>query len=183
MRNLLLTFSLAALLMLTACPSTSVQPPIDPSLCKDSVSETREGEPFIEKMFIASSDIATIYCRGQSDEVNLEFGIKETANFSGEAVVFLGIVEVLANGNTPQAAHLILDADGTNTNSTVFRNVVTANQLRRGLNTDLTFKLKENAPVGNYALVLQLFEGSVTDPQRVNNDNLLGRTWFNFEVK
>ncbi|MEX2534900.1 MAG: hypothetical protein WD273_04790 [Trueperaceae bacterium] len=96
------------------------------------------------------------------------------------AVLFLNVVLSDPGRNYPQAGHLVFS--GASEHPSIFRKVLTGDQLRRGLETQLTFDTSMRAPPGEYVLVLQLFRGNRTNPHRLNVADRIGMVAFPFTV-
>lgn len=109
----------------------------------------------------------------QAAEGNVTIFIKlvdESAEFN-QAVLFLNIVELLEDGRTPQAAHLIFTK--ASESPKMFRRAYTRAELLKGVQTELTFKLRERAKPSTYGLVLQVFNGDNTNPNSVTAEQRL----------
>jgi hypothetical protein len=97
------------------------------------------------------------------------------------AVAFLNVVKASPEENYPQAAHLIF-ADASETPS-LFRLPLDAEAWREGRRVQLSFALKPDAPPGKYFLVVQLFRGRNTDPNRVRVRDRLALVLHAFTVE
>lgn len=121
-----------------------------------------------------------VYLQGQGDEVELRIVLNDPAETLKEGVLFLNVVERDAARGWPQAAHKIFtSAEET---PAVFRQPYTGTALRTGVTTSLAFELRAKAKPGDYALVVQLYEGSVTDPNRVSANNRVALKAFHFSI-
>ena len=131
----------------------------------------------LPKFEIAAS-MASSYQQGQADDVSISLKLTDAeVNFT-EAVVFLNVVENAPP--YPQAAHRIF-ASASETPK-VFQTVYSADSLREGISTSLSFGLKDNAKPGSYSLVIQVFAGANTDPHGVKPDTRVAMRSFAFEI-
>mgnify|MGYP000008368532 CR=1 FL=1 len=124
-------------------------------------------------------DLASVYTQGQQADVKFDIFLNDTADLE-QAVLFLNIVERDPAGKYPQAAHKIF-ATAKEVPS-VFRKVYTGAALSKGVETTLSFQLRDGAKVGDYSLVVQLFEGDETNPNRVKVENRLALKGFDFSI-
>lgn len=125
-------------------------------------------------------DLASTYRQGQQTNVTFAISLDDEELDLGQGVLFLNVVERDPAGKNPQAAHKIF-ATAKETPS-VFRNVYTAAELREGLKTTLAFELRDSAKAGDYTLVVQLYKGDETNPNRVKYENRLALKGFNFSI-
>ena len=119
------------------------------------------------------------YRQGQEGAITFIISA-ETLDTAFEGVLFLNVVELDEARNWPQAAHKIFAA--AKEAPTVFRVVRSGAELKGGLETELQFRLRERAKPGDYALVIQLYQGSVTDPNRVRGTDRIAMRGFNFRI-
>lgn len=126
-------------------------------------------------------NLETAYSQGQEATVNFVITLDDDALELEQGVLFLNIVERDAAGKNPQAAHKIF-ASAKETPS-VFRTVYTGAELRAGVETSLSFQLRETAKIADYSLVVQLYRGAETNPNRVKYANRLALKGFNFSIK
>lgn len=129
-------------------------------------------------VFQITSSLAPSYVQGSSDTVSISLKLAELVEGLDQAVVFLNVVE--NQPNYPQAAHKIFASAAEE--PPVFQVVQSAESLLTGVATNLSFQLKDNATVGKYSLVIQVFQGSNTDPHRVNGEERVAIQGFNFEI-
>lgn len=126
------------------------------------------------------ADLAAHYYPG--DEIVIPLTIRFVGGEpSAMAVAFLNIVERDAARGYPQAAHRLLA--GAETERQIFRVPLPGDVWQAGLNTVLRARLRADAPPGEYALVVQLFRGTNTDPHRVRVGDRLGLKAFNVTIR
>lgn len=129
---------------------------------------------------VVTENVQLVYRQGEEGNIDLTITLSDTAETVGEGVLFLNIVERDAAQTWPQAAHLIFAS--AREKESVFRIPFTGQALREGLTTSLAFKLRDHAKVGEYALVVQLYKGSETNPNRVKPEHRLSMQGFDFSV-
>lgn len=129
---------------------------------------------------VVTANVQPVYRQGEEDSIDLTIILSDTAETVGEAVLFLNIVERDAAQTWTQAAHLIFAS--AREKESVFRIPFSGQALREGLTTRLVFKLRDHAKVGEYALVVQLYKGSETNPNRVKPEHRLSMRGFDFSV-
>ena len=127
-----------------------------------------------------TTTLASSYSQGAEDAVTITVKLDEVAGFE-QGVLFLNIVERDPAQNYPQAAHKLFAS--ANEEPGIFREVVSRQALRDGLQTTLSFSLRDRAEPGDYSLVVQLFEGETTNPGRVRVENRVGLRVFDFAVE
>lgn len=133
----------------------------------------------LESVSAIHAELNASYRPGEAGEVAISFAFAAPELERG--VLFLNVVERDAARTYPQAAHLIF-ASASETPG-IFRRVYSAEQLAAGLATTLSFRLRDNAKPGDYALVLQLYQGSVSHPNRVRPEDRLVLKSFNFSIE
>lgn len=126
------------------------------------------------------SDIPEELVAGGSGVLNLEIVLDDPEGVVDEAVLFLNIVVNNRERNWPQAGHLVFS--GAAEDPAVFRRVLSGEELRAGVSTALSYEVRPGAPLDDYALVLQVFDGSQTNPHRVRAQDKLGQVGFSFRL-
>ena len=129
---------------------------------------------------VVTANVQPVYRQGEEGSIDLTITLSDTAETVGEGVLFLNIVERDAAQTWPQAAHLIFAS--ARERESVFRIPLSGRILREGLTTSLAFKLRDSAKVGEYALVVQLYKGSETNPNRVRPQDRVSMQGFDFSV-
>lgn len=104
----------------------------------------------------------------QGSVVRAEFTLAVTDGADGveQGVWFLNVVEELGGGEVRQMSTRLFSS-GTE-DGQLFRRVLSGTELRSGQSTVLELTIRDNAPPGDYLIALQLFEGTVTNPSRVD---------------
>lgn len=131
--------------------------------------------------FLFETTLEPSYNQNTEGEVDIAIKLVDEGLEFDQAVLFLNIVELLDDGRTPQAAHLIFSK--ASEEPKMFRQVYSKVELLEGVNTMLTFKLRESAKPSTYALVLQVFDGENTNPNSVTAEERLAIQTNPFEVE
>lgn len=121
------------------------------------------------------------YAPGESDSVEITVVLEDPELAVEGGVLFLNIVENNAERNWPQAMHRLFAA-GSESNG-IFQRYFTGDELRAGLQTTLSFTLRQDAPQLRYALVVQLFRGRNTNPHRVRERDRIALRAVGFRIE
>lgn len=126
-----------------------------------------------------TANVQTVYRQGEAGSIDFVITLDDAATVS-EGVLFLNIVERDAARGWPQAAHLIFAA--AREEKSVFRVLYTGRELQKGVAAGLKFTLRDRAKPGDYALVIQLYRGTETNPNRVRAADRIAMRGFDFSV-
>jgi hypothetical protein len=121
------------------------------------------------------------YAPGESDTVDIAITLNDPDLQVEGGVLFLNIVERDPERNWPQAMHRLFSA-GSESNP-IFQTYLDGEVLRAGLETSFSFTLRHDAPRTGYALVVQLFRGRNTNPNRVRVENRIALKSVSFEIE
>ena len=102
---------------------------------------------------------------GQESVARFTLQLNDEHAAVAQAVWFLNIVQALEDGEVRQVGHLLFDRARESGDG--FRRVLSGEQLRAGVSAEVAFRVSGSAPPGEYLIVLQLFEGTTTNPNRV----------------
>ena len=127
-----------------------------------------------------TANIQPEYRQGEEGSIDFVITLNDPGETVSEGVLFLNIVERDAARNWPQAAHLIF-ASASEAES-VFKVPYSGQALRVGVGTRLNFKLRDRAKTSDYALVIQIFQGAETNPNRVRVADRIALQSFDFSV-
>jgi len=127
----------------------------------------------------ATANLAPYYRPGDEIEIALAFRLVG-AEVVPVAVAFLNVVERDAARRFPQAAHKLFSS--AESQNQVFQVAKPGEVWQRGVETILRARLRFDAPPGDYAIVIQLFRGSNTNPHRVRVEDRLGLQAFNVTI-
>ena len=126
------------------------------------------------------TNIAQQYRAGVEDALTINLHIENSETLPREAVLFLSVIRLLNSGGYVQATHKIFA--NANTEPNIFRTVLTNEDLQAGIKAQVNFQLRNRIKPGKYALVLQLFSGSNTNPHRVNVNERIAMQVFHFKI-
>lgn len=99
-----------------------------------------------------------------------------------QAVIFLNVLYTEPGSDRIGEKMLPYFENGSITNP-IFNRVLTGEQIRKGLATQLFYSIRADAPTGQYTINVQVFNGGETNPNLVNYDNLIGIYNLIFEVE
>jgi len=157
---------LLSTLLLSACGYTP--PPLPP-----------EGT-YIPPELITTVSMQDSYPQGGVGTIDITVSMKDPDNVIPEAVFFLNVVEVDEVLTYPQATQALFSF--AEISEPIFGVVHKEEELDKTFSTTLKFKLKNNAPVGDYLIAIQLFRGRNTDPNATNFNYRLGLNTYNFLI-
>ncbi len=129
---------------------------------------------------LVTTNVQATYHQGETADIDFVITLNDAAETVDEGVLFLNVVERDVARGWPQAAHLIFAT--AQEKERVFRVPFSGQVLRGGLSTSLSFRLRDRAEPGDYALVVQLFRGAETNPNRVRVADRIALRGFDFSV-
>lgn len=127
-----------------------------------------------------TSNVADRYVQGTEYDLSVRLSLVDPNGRVEQGVLFLNVVEVNEEGTHPQAMHRVFAS--AETSDTAFRMPLDGATLRQGIEATVHVRLRDDAPPGTYAMVIQLFEGAQTDPHAVQVEKRLAMHSFQFEV-
>ena len=127
-----------------------------------------------------TANVQATYRQGETADIDFVITLSDAAETVDEGVLFLNVVERDAARGWPQAAHLVFAT--AQEKESVFRVPYSGRALREGVSMGLSFKLREQAKPGDYALVIQLYRGRETNPNRVRVADRIALRGFDFSV-
>jgi hypothetical protein len=133
-----------------------------------------------QQVSIEASGLQSAYLPGESGEISFFLQLHDDAGEITEGVWFLNIVKPSGGGNVKQVAHLLFAS--AQEDPVAFRRVFSGGELQEGVAAGLSFHFRSRIEPGDYDMVLQLFEGSNTDPGRVAGQRRLAIKSFPFRV-
>lgn len=165
MRLLILTL----IVLLTACTPTET-PPVDPD------------EPFSGTVDVSITPRNLVVERGERSQHSVSIKVIDPENNLDQAVAFLNVLRYTSEDRTRYEPGLDNFTDSQISND-IFQIVLTGDQLREGVQTDISYLVKAGAIPGEYNINLQLFADGITDPNDVNSNNRIAITNTIFEVR
>lgn len=126
------------------------------------------------------ANVAQQYRAGDEATLTINLHMESTETLPREAVLFLSVIRLYDSGGYVQATHQIFARAATEPN--IFRTVLTSEDLQAGIKAQVDFQLRNRIKPGKYALVLQLFSGSNSNPHRVNVNERIAMRIFPFKI-
>ena len=148
---------------------------------------TPEPSPVIElpgaapKSSISASLNGKTFRLGETSQQTLFVQLDDPDKVIDEAVVFLNVLYILPDDSGRYVRALDVFKN-PNIDPDIFKKVLSGEELRAGIETQLTYTVDEKARSGLYDLNIQIFNGSETNPSRVNFENRIGNKNIYFNV-
>jgi hypothetical protein len=169
---------LAAITLLVACSPVKPTNPCDanPDLpeCQPLPCEPDCVAPKVEFTSTISQDPKPVFQGGDSIEGSFTIKAIDPDETIGVAVIFLNLVTACQKGEpcnpVQSGGDLFASEDDVKITNDIFQKVLTGDQLRAGLETSFSGKLKKDAKPNEYSMILQVFECRNTDPVTVGED-------------
>jgi hypothetical protein len=147
----------------------------EPASCETTTVTPR----YNARILSSQTTLKSCYAPGSSDTVFMSLKLEDsTITFIAPTLVF-DIVTVDANGNTKSVAGTLLGNQAPGVNPDILRDDISKEQLLGGLEAAVSFKFSGSAAPGKYVMVLSLF----MDADAHKQENLVGRTFYDFEIK
>jgi PKD repeat protein len=143
------------------------------------VTVTQPPEPDPESVRIRQSGLQSSYPPGATASGTITIEIDDPDHTLRHAVPFINVVE--AQPPYPQAAGAI--ASSAVAEPDIFQTVYERDALEAGLTTTVTFELRQDAPKGDYDVVIQLFAGTNTNSYRVDVDDRFAMQAFPVRIE
>jgi hypothetical protein len=209
-----ISLALVLLLLLTGCPADNTTNCEDtgtcPLSCKNTSAlfrpqslNTLEFQPQDQVPKIALSTTLKpaetgkeypIYCQGDEFDGNITLTLDDPDKIIDEAVIFLNLVKcVSTTASFCKEVQQIDIRDVFDQNNSSFTPDLNkklyqgseVDNLRDGVTTVINAKLNASTPIGTYALAVQIFNCTVTDPNTVGTacaDKRIGIKSYKFQV-
>jgi hypothetical protein len=147
-----------------------------PTTCADITVEPRTNP----KLFSAQTTLKSCYAPGSSETVVMSIKLVDNTVVFVKPTIVFDIVRVSndAQKTVTSVAGDLLDGRPS-ANPNIFESDISKDQLLAGLRAAVVFKFKSSAAKGNYVMVLSLFK----DADAFNPKNLVGRIYYDFEIK
>ncbi|MDE0527779.1 MAG: hypothetical protein OXH85_03705 [Truepera sp.] len=129
---------------------------------------------------LVEADVAPSYRPGEEGLVAISVLLEDPGALVEKGVLFLNAIRYRDSEDYVQATHLLFAT--AEPDHDIFRRVLSGEALREGISTTISFRLRSRAQLGRYALVLQLFTGTNTDPHRLRQENRVGIAIFHFTL-
>jgi hypothetical protein len=138
------------------------------------------------KSFSSTTTLQDCYVPGTSETVN--FYIEpDTANLEApRTVVVFDIVQDDGNGGVRSVVPQVLDLNSIAVEPDIFREPLSVDQVRAGVEANVSFRINDSASSGEYVMVISFFR--LNDGQRPNQvtsdpNSLAGRVFYRFSVE
>jgi hypothetical protein len=118
------------------------------------------------------------YAPGAADEVFVSLKLEDSAIAFIKPTIVFDIVRLNSDNSTTSMAVKLLDGQPS-ANPDFLKKDVTKEELLAGLEASVALKFKSSAPKGKYDMVISLFK----DSDAYDGNNLVGRVFYNFEIK
>jgi hypothetical protein len=168
----------AAVMLLVACPPVGPDTcDTNPDLpeCQPNSCEPDCVPPEIEFTSTVPRDPKPTYQAGDMLEGTFTIKAIDPDETIDVVVIFLNLVTACQTGeacNPVQAGgDLFASEDDITISNDIFQKVITGEELRAGLETTFSGKLKSDAKPDEYSMILQVFECRNTDPNTVGDDS------------
>lgn len=137
------------------------------------------------KSFKGSTTMQDCYVPGASDTVSFTIAPDAADLNAPRAVVVFDIVSNNDDG-FPSKIMQVLDINALSVNPDIFRDSLEMSVVQAGLEGEITFKMRGNAPVGKYTMVISFFrlpEGLRPRDVTYDSNALAGRVFYNFRIE
>jgi hypothetical protein len=138
------------------------------------------------KAFDAVTSMQTCYAPGEAATVSFTISPNKADLDAPKAVVVFDIVSLDEGDAFPSRITRVIDVNSLSVTPDIFRDSLEMSVVQAGLQGEITFKMGDNAPAGNYSMVISVFrllEG--LRPQDVTYDRnaLAGRVFYEFRIE
>lgn len=163
--RLILSFFL--ILFISACSEPEIVNPIPATPPVSTISVTPQnttidrGTPSSHRIFV------------QVDDPDLTVS---------EAVIFLNVLYMIPDGGGAYESALGYFSNPSITNN-IFARVLTGEQIRKGLSARLFYTIRDEAPIGQYTINVQVFRGPEINPAAVKVEDRIGIYNIEFNVE
>jgi hypothetical protein len=136
--------------------------------------------------FNATTTMQTCYAPGASTTVSFAISPKEADLNAPRAVVVFDIVSNDEGDAFPSRIMQVIDVRSLSVKPDIFRDSIEMSLVQAGLEGEITFNMRDNAPVGNYTLVISVFrlpEGLRPGDVVFDRNALAGRVFYGFRIE
>lgn len=135
--------------------------------------------------FTATTSMQDCYVPGASATVSFAIAPNKANLDAPRAVVVFDIVSNNDDG-FPSRIMQVLDVNTLSVNPDIFRDSLEMSLVQAGLEGEITFKMRGNAPIGKYTMVISVFrlpEGLRPRDVTFDPNALAGRVFYNFRIE
>jgi hypothetical protein len=136
--------------------------------------------------FTAITSMKSCYTPGASDTVSFTISPKAADLNAPRAVVVFDIVSNDEGDAFPSKIMQVLDVSSLSVNPDIFRDSVEMSVVQAGLEGEIAFTIRNNAPVGSYTMVISVFrlpEGLRPRDVTFDGNMLAGRVFYKFSIE
>ncbi len=136
--------------------------------------------------FQATTSMKTCYTPGTSDTVSFTISPDQADLNAPRAVVVFDIVSNDEGDRFPSKIMKVIDVNSLSVNPDIFRDSLDMSLVQAGLKGEISFKMRGNAPLGNYTMVISVFRlAEGLRPRDVTYDAsaLAGRVFYGFRLE
>jgi hypothetical protein len=151
--------------------------------CQDAETITPSST---SKSFKGSTSMKNCYVPGASDTVSFTISPDAADLNAPRAVVVFDIVSNNEADGFPSKIMQVLDINALSVNPDIFRDSLEMSLVQAGLEGEIAFKMRGNAPVGNYTMVISVFrlaEGLRPRDVTYDPNALAGRVFYRFRIE
>jgi hypothetical protein len=138
------------------------------------------------KAFNSTTTMKDCYVPGSSDTVSFAIS-PNTANLDApRAVVVFDIVTNNEGDAFPSKIMQVIDVSSLSVNPDIFRDSLEMSLVQAGLEGEISFTMRNNAPVGDYTMVISIFrlpEGLRPRDVTYDGNMLAGRVFYGFRIE
>jgi hypothetical protein len=150
--------------------------------CQDAATITPSSTG---KSFKGNTTMKNCYVPGASDTVSFAIS-PDAADLNAPRVVV--VFDIVSNNDDgfPSKIMQVLDVNALSVTPDIFRDSLEMSVVQAGLEGEIAFKMRGNAPVGKYTMVISFFrlpEGLRPRDVTYDPNALAGRVFYNFRIE
>jgi hypothetical protein len=138
------------------------------------------------KSFSATTTMKDCYVPGSSDTVSFVISPNTADLEAPRAVVVFDIVSNDEGDAFPSKIMQVIDVNSLSVNPDIFRDSVEMSVIQAGLDGEISFTMRGNAPAGSYTMVISVFrlpEGLRPRDVTYDGNMLAGRVFYKFRIE
>lgn len=152
-------------------------------VCQDAktITPTTTG-----KAFRSTTTMKDCYAPGDSDTVSFTIAPNGANLDAPRAVVVFDIVSNDEGDAFPSKIMQVIDVGSLSVKPDIFRDSVEMSMVQAGLEGEISFKMRGNAPAGSYTMVISVFrlpEGLRPRDVTYDGNMLAGRVFYKFRIE